>query len=83
MFKFGGENMKSNLLKSERVKNGLTQKQISKLLEIDATSYSKKENGIVEFKTSEINLIRKIFKLSPEETIKIFFDDKLELNSIL
>lgn len=75
--------MKSNLLKSERVKNGLTQKQISKLLDIDSTSYSKKENGIIEFRTSEINVIRKIFKLSPIQIVEIFFDDKLELNSTL
>lgn len=75
--------MKSNLLKSQRVKKGLTQKKISEILDIDSTSYSKKENGIIEFKASEINLIRKIFELSPEETIEIFFDDKLELNSSL
>lgn len=75
--------MKSNLLKSQRVKKGLTQKKVSEILDVDSTSYSKKENGIVEFKASEINLIRKIFELSAEETIEIFFDDKLELNSSL
>ncbi|CUN38971.1 MAG: helix-turn-helix transcriptional regulator [Clostridium saudiense] len=75
--------MKSNLLKSQRVKKGLTQKKVSEILDIDSTSYSKKENGIIEFKASEINLIRKIFELSAEETIEIFFDDKLELNSSL
>lgn len=75
--------MKSNLLKSERVKKGLTQKKVSEILEIDSTSYSKKENGIIEFKASEINLIRKIFELSPEKIIEIFFDDKLEFNSSL
>lgn len=75
--------MKSNLLKSERVKKGLTQKKVSEILDIDSTSYSKKENGIIEFKASEINLIRKIFELSPEKVIEIFFDDKLEFNSSL
>lgn len=64
--------MKSNLLKSQRVKKGLTQKKVSEILDIDSTSYSKKENGIIEFKASEINLIRKIFELSAEETIEIF-----------
>lgn len=47
--------MKSNLLKSQRVKKGLTQKKVSEILDIDSTSYSKKENGIIEFKASEIN----------------------------
>lgn len=75
--------MKSNLLKSQRVKKGLTQKKVSEILNIDSTSYSKKENGIIEFKASEINLIRKIFELSPEDIMEIFFDDKLELNSSL
>ena len=55
--------MKSNLLKSQRLKKGLTQKKVSEILDIDSTSYSKKENGIIEFKASEINLIRKIFEL--------------------
>ena len=75
--------MKSNLLKSQRVKKGLTQKKVSEILNIDSTSYSKKENGIIEFKASEINLIRKIFELSPEDIMEIFFDDKLEFNSSL
>ncbi|MGL4875143.1 MAG: XRE family transcriptional regulator [Clostridium sp.] len=67
--------MKSNLLKSERIKNGLTQKKISEFLQIDSTSYSKKENGFVEFKASEISSLRTILKLVPEDIIKIFFEE--------
>lgn len=73
--------MKTNLLKSERVKKGLTQKMISKNLEIDVTSYSKKENGIIEFKASEIKTIKNILNLTPDKVVEIFFDEKLEFNS--
>ncbi|MDB1923351.1 helix-turn-helix transcriptional regulator [Clostridium tertium] len=73
--------MKTNLLKSERVKKGLTQKMISKNLEIDVTSYSKKENGIIEFKASEIKAIKNILNLTPDKVVEIFFDEKLEFNS--
>lgn len=75
--------MKTNLLKAERVKKGLTQKMISETLEIDVTSYSKKENGIIEFKASEIKAIKNILNLTPNTVAEIFFDEKLELSSSL
>jgi transcriptional regulator with XRE-family HTH domain len=75
--------LKTNLLKAERVKKGLTQKMISETLEIDVTSYSKKENGIIEFKASEIKAIKNILNLTPNTVAEIFFDEKLEFNSSL
>ena len=39
----GGENLKTQLLKSYRVRVGITQKILAKLLQIDVTTYSKKK----------------------------------------
>lgn len=73
--------MKTNILKSERVKCDLTQRDIAISLGIDPTSYSKKENGLIEFKPSEIKLLKHFLKLSPEKIDEIFFDYELELIS--
>lgn len=74
--------MKSNLLKAERVRYNLTQKEISKILNIDVTSYSKRETGVMDFKSSEINLLKHLLKLTPEKIDEIFFESELENNSI-
>ncbi|MFQ9545728.1 MAG: helix-turn-helix transcriptional regulator [Clostridium sp.] len=73
--------MKSNMLKSERIKNGFTQKDLAKALKIDVTSYSKRETGIVEFKLNEVIHLKEILNLTPKSIDEIFFDNKLELKS--
>jgi transcriptional regulator with XRE-family HTH domain len=69
--------MKPNLLKAERVKAGLTQKDLSIALKKDVSTYSKKENGLVEFTASEIRDLKQLLNLSPETIDKIFFDTKV------
>lgn len=73
--------MKTQLLKSYRVRAGVTQKIIAKLLQIDVTTYSKKENGIIEFKASEILILKKTLNLTPMEIDEIFFNSKVEFVS--
>lgn len=73
--------MKSNLLKSERVKLGITQKNICKKLEINAATYSKKENGVIEFKASEIMILKEVLKLTPEKINDIFFENNVALKA--
>lgn len=73
--------MKSRLLKSYRVKVGLTQKSIAKILQIDTTTYTKKENGNIEFRASEITKLKNILNLTPIEIDEIFFNHNVELNS--
>lgn len=73
--------MRSNFLKSERVKLGFTQKNISEKLKIDVSTYSKKENGLIEFKASEIMLLKYILKLTPEKIDYIFFENDVALKT--
>lgn len=73
--------MEENILKLERIKKGLTQKNIAKALKIDVTSYCKKEAGIINFKLSEIIELKKILNLTPSAIDEIFFEGKLELKS--
>lgn len=77
----GGENLKTQLLKSYRVRVGITQKVLAKLLQIDVTTYSKKENGVIEFKASEILILKKTLNLTPIEIDEIFFNSSVEFNS--
>lgn len=77
----GGENLKTQLLKSYRVRVGITQKILAKLLQIDVTTYSKKENGVIEFKASEILILKKTLNLTPIEIDEIFFNPNVEFNS--
>lgn len=65
------------LLKSIRVKNGLTQSDMSKILRINKGSYAMKENGQRIFKTAEIQVMYEYFKLTPEELVEIFFTGKV------
>lgn len=69
--------MANLLLKSLRVKNGLTQADISKILHVNKRSYAMKENGQRKFNISEIKILLAYFKLTPEEVIEIFFTDKV------
>lgn len=73
--------MNTQLLKSYRVKLGFTQKNIAKLLQIDVTTYSKKENGVIEFKASEISILKVILNLTPMDIDEIFFNHNVEINS--
>ena len=70
--------MRTNLLKSVRIREGLTQKKIAEIIEISPTSYSKKESGLVDFSLTEIS---KICNLTVDEMIEIFFDGKVEFSS--
>ena len=73
--------MKSNILKSERIKVGITQKSMSKHLNIDVSTYSKKENGLIEFKASEIRLLKKVLDLTPQKISEIFFENEVALKT--
>lgn len=59
-------------LKYLRVKNGLTQEETAKILNMTTATYSRKENGIREFSINEAKKISDLFNTSIEE---IFFNN--------
>lgn len=64
-----------------RKENNKTQKEMAQLLNIDRTTYCKKEKGLIEFRIPEVILIKKFFQLSNDDVIKIFFTSKVESSS--
>ena len=59
--------MKNYTLKSLRVKNGMRQQDLAKLIGIPATTYSSKENGTRKFTIEEAVKISDIFKCDIRE----------------
>ena len=61
-------------LKKLRIDFKYNQSDVAKLLGFKSTSsYSRKENGEIEFSIGDIKKLKEIFSLSSEEIVKIFF----------
>ena len=60
---------------SRMKKYGDTQATLGEALGLPQSAISGRINGTIEFKKSEINLIRKRYELSDSDTILIFFTD--------
>lgn len=73
--------MKSNELKSKRIRLGLGQKEVAQKLVISKSSYSKRENGILYFSIKEIKILKILLKLKDEEIIDIFFNEQVASNA--
>lgn len=67
----------SRLLKSYRVKNGISQVNISKVIGRSTKAYNHKENCKANFEIEEIIKIAKELKLTLQEVNEIFFDNEL------
>lgn len=67
--------MNTNELKAAMARNNDTQEKLAAALGLQVSGVSERVRGNVEFRRSEINIIRSRYNLSPEETVKIFFDD--------
>ena len=59
-------------LKEAIEKTGIKKNFIAKQLGISPQGYQKKENGLIEFKASEISIMKDILNLSAKETNDIF-----------
>lgn len=66
--------MNTNELKAVMKRNEDTQEKLAEALGLQVSGVSQRIRGVVEFRRSEINIIRERYNLSPEETMKIFFD---------
>ena len=69
--------MNKPLMKAVIVKNNDTQGSLAKALDLPQSALSHRINGIVDFRLSEINCIRKRYNLTAEETVEIFFDQSV------
>lgn len=69
--------MNSNNLKAAMKLHDDTQEQLAEFLGLQVSGINARINGKIEFRRSEINLIRERYGLSPEETMKIFFDENV------
>ena len=69
--------MNPNELKAEMRRNNDTQERLAEALDLSVSGVNDRLNGRVEFRRSEINVIRQRYSLSPEDTIRIFFADEV------
>ena len=67
------------LLKSERMRRGITQEQMAKCLGFKGRSnYCLMEKGKISISVDAANKIARYLGLSKEVTYKIFFDEKVQ-----
>lgn len=64
-------------IKSVIARNGETQGDLAAAIGLTPSALSLRINGKVRFSLSEVNKIRKRYRLSPEETVDIFFEDRV------
>jgi transcriptional regulator with XRE-family HTH domain len=66
-----------NELKAARIKRGITQKALAKMLNCTDANYCMKENGVRRLFVSDANNIANALKLSPREINDIFFANNI------
>ena len=69
--------MNPNELKAVMKRNEDTQEKLADALCLDVSGVNNRINGRVEFRRSEINIIRQRYNLSAEDTVRIFFEDEM------
>ena len=69
--------MNSGELKGAMARNHDTQERLAEALDLPVSGLNLRINGKIEFRRNEINAIRRRYSLSPEETIRIFFEDEV------
>lgn len=69
--------MNKSMLLAEIKLQGLSMGEFLKRIQMIRGTWSKKLNGVSEFKQSEINEIISVLGLSDEKTISIFFSEKV------
>lgn len=68
-------------LKEARRSKGVIQDDVSAVLGIAKTTYSRKENNLIPFTHEELVLIKQFLKLTDSEFIEIFFENKVAFNA--
>ena len=68
--------MKSNELKAEMARQGVTSEEMAKNLNISRSSFSRKMNGSADFKLKEVVKISSILNLNKTHQQIIFLDSE-------
>ncbi len=66
----------SNKLKEARIKKGLTQVQISKILDVPQSNVSNYENGVYRLNEEQIRHLVKVLECSADYLLGLIDDDK-------
>jgi len=69
--------MNSNELKAAMARHNDTQEKLAEFLGLQTSGVSARISGKIDFRRSEINKIRERYNLSDQETINIFFNEKV------
>lgn len=69
-----------NELKAARIRRGVTQKELAKILNVTGANYCMKENGVRRLFISDANDIANALNLSPQEINDIFFAKNINSN---
>jgi transcriptional regulator with XRE-family HTH domain len=64
------KNLPINNIRAERVRKGLTQKEMAKKLGLSAVSYNQKEGGKIQFRLDEFIQICHVLDTDPETLLK-------------
>lgn len=67
--------MNSNEMKAVMKREGDTQKELAEALGLPVSGVNARINGSVDFRASEIGIVKRRYKLSSEETEAIFFKE--------
>ena len=67
--------MNGKELKAFMIRHDDTQEKLAEALGISASGLCERIKGNIEFRRSEINIIRQRYKLSVDDFIRIFFDE--------
>ena len=73
----GGSRMNKLKLKAAMALEDLTADRVCAEVGISTTSWWRKVSGKSQFTQTEICRLRQILKLSPEQTVEIFFDPEM------
>lgn len=66
-----------NRLKAERIARGLTVKEMAEKLNMQPSTYSKKENGKIRVNVEDLSAILNVLEI-PEKECGIFFTKKVD-----
>ncbi len=69
--------MNTKKFKIQMIKNNDKQTTLAEVLDLPQSAISARVNGKTPFRQDEINIIRKRWSLSNEDTVDIFFTDEV------